>query len=78
MLKDVLGSIKDGINDREHQIEDETKDDAVMKHQLKIAKDYEDIKPEELEKTDQDSIESLLKKTSKLKALEISMKETEE
>jgi hypothetical protein len=78
MLKDVLGSIKDGINDKEHSIEDDNKDDPVMKHQLKIAHDYEDIKPEELDKTDEDSIENLLKKTSKLKALEISMKETEE
>ena len=32
MLKDVLGSIKDGINDKEHSIEDENKDDAVLKH----------------------------------------------
>lgn len=32
MLKDVLGSIKDGINDKEHAIEDDTKEDAVLKH----------------------------------------------
>jgi len=77
MLKDVLGSIKDGINDKEHLIDDENKEDPTLKHQLKIAHDYEDIKPEELDNTDSDSIENLLKKTSKLKALEISMNETE-
>jgi len=32
MLKDVLGSIKDGINDKEHSIVEDNKDDAVMKH----------------------------------------------
>lgn len=49
-----------------------------MAHQIKIEHDYEDIKPEELENNNEDSIENLLKKTSKLKALEISMKETED
>jgi len=78
MLKDVLGSIKDGMNDKEHEIQDDTKEDKVMAHQIKIAHDYEDIKPEELENNSSESIESLLKKTSKLKALEISMKETED
>lgn len=33
MLKDVLGSIKDGINDKEHEIKDEpAKEDTVLAH----------------------------------------------
>lgn len=75
MLKDVLGSIKDGMNNKDHVVNEE---DSIMEHQNKIAHDYEDIKPEEYESNSEESIESLLKKTSKLKALEISMKEKED
>ena len=77
MLKDVMGAIKDGINDKEHHISETISEDEINEHHNKVAHDYEDIKPEEMDSNSEESIESLLKKTSKLKALELSMRDKE-
>lgn len=73
-MKDILDTLKKTVksNDFEKAAEDE-KDKEIVQHQIRIAHDYDDIKEKDLDDDSADSIEKLLKKTSKLKALEMNM-----
>lgn len=78
-MKDILDTLKKTVksNDFEKAAEEE-KDKEIVQHQIRIAHDYDDIKEKDLDDDSAESIEKLLKKTSKLKALEMNMHEQEQ
>lgn len=78
-MKDILDTLKKTVksNDFEKAAEEE-KDKEIVEHQIRIAHDYDDIKEKELDDDSAEGIEKLLKKTSKLKALEMNMHDQEQ
>lgn len=77
-MKDILDTLKKTvkINDFD-KVAEEEKDKEIVQHQIRIAHDYDDIKEKDLDDDSAESIEKLLKKTSKLKALEMNMHDQE-